>query len=310
MNRLIVFVLLTMLTAWNSHALAKKSASDPGRTRPAVVLAVFGSTAPQGMAGVEKAKAAIEAGFPGVPVRVGLTSRHAVAALKAPGALTAMSQLADEGYRDIALIPLHVSAGAEYDDLRALADGLSAIAKTGVNKPPFNRILLAGPLMGAPAGPGGRMRGNILAIRDLAQALAADAALAKEDGAVLVYAGHGNPDWRSAEFDAFQAAMAGANPGVPVLAGTMESRPGLAEVLAALKKTGKSKVILFPLLFGAGVHAADDLCGGGKDSWKSALEAAGYAVDCRMRGLGDVDAVARLIAARAGAALKQLGYKP
>jgi sirohydrochlorin cobaltochelatase len=311
--RWLAVLLLAALAAFSNEAQARGKAKD-AKARPAVVLAAFGSASPQGMAGVEKAKAAVEARFPGVPVRVGLTGRHAVASLKAPGVLTAMARLADEGYRDIALIPLHVSAGAEYDDLRALADALNAVAKTGVNKPPFNAIVLGEPLLGAPARrtakgepAGGRMRGNPAAISQMADALAEDAALAKADGAALVYAGHGNPDWRSAEFEAFQAAMAKANPGAVVLAGTLESRPGLAEVLAALKKSGKSKVILFPLLFGAGVHAADDLCGG-KDSWKSALEAAGYDVDCRMRGLGEADAVASLIAARAEKALTALGY--
>lgn len=332
MNRLVLIVLLTILTAWNSPALAGKSASESGKIRPAVVLAAFGSTSPQGMAGVEKVKAVIEARFPGVPVRVGLTGRHAVGSLKAPGALTAMAQLADEGYRGIALIPLHVSAGAEYEDLRALADALNAVAASGVNKPPFGRIVLGEPLFGAPAKDmaasasqgkkngqagakgkakgqpaAGRMRGSPASIGEMARALAADVAAAKAEGAALVYAGHGNPDWRASEFEAFQAAMAKADPGVAVLAGTLESKPGLTEILAALQKTGTRKAILFPLLFGAGVHAADDLCGG-KDSWKSALEAAGYSVDCRMRGLGDVDAVAELIAERVAIALTALGY--
>jgi sirohydrochlorin cobaltochelatase len=289
--------ILILLFALQSAALAH--APEKAKPRWAVVLAVFGSTKPEGMAGVDKVKARIEAVLPGVPVRVGLTSRHAVSALKAQGVLTAMAQLGDEGYRNILIQPLHVSAGAEYDDLRALSAALNALARTGGNKPPFAKIVLGDTVLG-------RSRsGDAVSVAETVRSLATDAQEAKATGAALVYVAHGNPKWPASEVKAFQMAMSKAYPGLVVLAGTIESKPGLDDVSAGLKKRGAKKVILYPLLFGAGVHAADDLCGKDKESWKPSLEKSGFEVDCRLRGLGELDAFADLLALRARLALEK-----
>jgi len=294
MKRLVLSFLLVLLAA--GAALAQPPKHETPRW--GIVLAAFGSTRPEGMAGVEKAKARFEAAFPGIPVRVGLTSRHAVSALKADGVLTAMARLGDEGSRRIFIQPLHVSAGAEYDDLKALASALDALARSGVNKPPFDKVVLGDTALG-------RTRsGDPEALAETARALAEDAVQAREQDAALVYGAHGNPKWPASEFEAFQTAMAKAYPGVTVLAGTLESKPGVQDVLDALGKSGRKKVILYPMLFGAGVHAADDLCGDEPGSWRSLLEKAGYGVDCRMRGLGEVDAFEDMLIARARKAME------
>ena len=299
MKRLAFPVLLLFLSL---HSLALAQGPDQARPGWAVVLAAFGSTRAEGMAGVDKVKAHLEAALPGVPVRVGLTSHNAMNALKAPSVLTVMSQLADEGYRNIVIQPLHVSAGSEYDDLRALAGALNSLAASGANKPPFAKVVLGEAALGS------SRDGNPVALAETARALAADARDAKDQGAALVYASHGNPKWPALETKAFQAAMAKAYPGVTVLAGTIESKPGLSDVLAGLKKAGvrpgAQKVILYPLLFGAGVHVEKDMCGQTADSWKTALEKDGYEVDCRMRGLGEVDAYADMVAGRARRAME------
>ncbi|MFZ5427588.1 MAG: sirohydrochlorin cobaltochelatase [Thermodesulfobacteriota bacterium] len=281
-------------------ALGAAQAHSPKTEAPrwGIVLAAFGSTHPGGMAGLEKVKARFEAAFPGLPVRVGFTSRNAVNALKVDGVLTAMARLSDEGIRRIFIQPLHVSAGAEYDDLKALARGLNAVARAGVNKPPFEEVTLGEPPLGK------SRAGDPKALEETARALAGDAALAREQGAALVYGAHGNPKWPAREFISLQAAMAKTYPGLTVLAGTLESKPGVEDVLRGLKKSGKTSVLLYPLLFGAGVHAADDLCGGEPGSWRSLLEKAGYRVDCRMRGLGEMDSFADMLVSRAREALE------
>lgn len=294
MRRLAISVFL-VLFALQSAALAHgKPAAAP---RWGIVLAAFGSTKPQGMAGVEKVKARMEAAFPGVPVKVGLTSRHAVTTLRAPGLLTAMAQLADEGCSNVFVQPLHVSAGSEYQDMAALAAALNSLNKAGIEKPPFSKVVLGETALG-------RTRaGDPKAMAATAKALSADAALARGQDAALVYGAHGNPRWPAAEIKAFQAAMAKAYPGLTVLAATMESSPGVEDVLAGLKKSGRKKVIIYPLLFGAGVHAEEDLCGPEPESWKTLFEKAGYRVDCRMRGLGESDAFTDMIVERAKAAM-------
>lgn len=47
----------------------------------------------------------------------------------------------------------------------------------------------------------------------------------------------------------------------------------------------------------AGDHANQDMAGEKEDSWKSRLERAGYQVECRIRGLGEVEAIRKLYVA-------------
>ena len=69
-----------------------------------------------------------------------------------------------------------------------------------------------------------------------------------------------------------------------------------------LKKHGVRKVTLAPFMIVAGDHAQNDLAGDEEGSWKSILEADGYAVKTDLRGLGDMDAVRELFTAHALAA--------
>ena len=55
-------------------------------------------------------------------------------------------------------------------------------------------------------------------------------------------------------------------------------------------RTGK-KVILTPFMIVAGDHARNDMSGDDEDSWKNQFLAAGYDVECRMKGLGEYPAI-------------------
>ena len=56
-------------------------------------------------------------------------------------------------------------------------------------------------------------------------------------------------------------------------------------------------LVLQPLMVVAGDHANQDMAGEEEDSWKSRLERAGYQVECRIRGLGEVEAIRKLYVA-------------
>ena len=74
--------------------------------------------------------------------------------------------------------------------------------------------------------------------------------------------------------------------------GTVEAQPDLQ---AVIEKLGEQKhyqrAVLQPLMVVAGDHANQDMAGEEEDSWKSRLERAGYQVECRIRGLGEVEAI-------------------
>ena len=74
-----------------------------------------------------------------------------------------------------------------------------------------------------------------------------------------------------------------------VLVGTVEGWPAFGDVLAQLK--GGKTVHLVPLMLVAGDHALNDMAGADPDSWKSRLEAEGFAVRASLRGLGVMPAV-------------------
>ena len=57
------------------------------------------------------------------------------------------------------------------------------------------------------------------------------------------------------------------------------------------KRTGSKKVILAPFMIVAGDHARNDMSGDDEDSWKNQFRAAGYDVECRMKGLGEYPAI-------------------
>jgi sirohydrochlorin cobaltochelatase len=66
-------------------------------------------------------------------------------------------------------------------------------------------------------------------------------------------------------------------------------------VLARLKASKAKNVRLAPAMLVAGDHAHNDLAGDEPDSWKSALEQAGYKVTPVLSGLGQNKAVQNLL---------------
>ncbi len=282
--------------------LAFAHTKEAPKQKQAIVLAAFGSSQPEAAAAIDAVRARLEAAFPALPVRLALTSRHAravQAAQKPVSPLTALGQLSDQGYNDILVLPLFVSAGEEYQDLKILVQTLDALHKTQMNKKPFLRIRLERTLLGD------LPEGSPADMAEAAKALAGDAAQARERGAALVYAAHGNGKRQAQEVVNFQAALRKAYPGQTIAVATLESKPGIGEVLKTLAGAKARKVLLLPLLMTSGVHVAQDVCGVEKDSWRAGLEAAGYAVECQARGLGEVDAVAELFVRRARLALEK-----
>ena len=67
------------------------------------------------------------------------------------------------------------------------------------------------------------------------------------------------------------------------------------DVYAALdyrfKDLGFSNIHLAPFMIVAGDHARNDMSGDDEDSWKNQFRAAGYDVECRMKGLGEYPAI-------------------
>ena len=183
----------------------------------------------------------------------------------------ALKELAALGYdRDI-LQPTHFLYGIEYDNLRACAQECESL---------FPRLTLGLPLL---AGSG--------ELCGLAHILETE--YPPEDGLAFVFMGHGTPHFSNLVYPALQAVFFFFWR-KECFVGTVEGWPGFPEVLEQLRRQDRRQVHLVPLMLVVGDHAMHDMAGSGDSSWKSRLEAEGYAVTCTMQGLGMLPAVQEL----------------
>ena len=81
---------------------------------------------------------------------------------------------------------------------------------------------------------------------------------------------------------------------LPAAVALLASAPATDAELEQLRRQDRRQVHLVPLMLVAGDHAMHDMAGSGDSSWKSRLEAEGYAVTCTMQGLGMLPAVQEL----------------
>ena len=65
-------------------------------------------------------------------------------------------------------------------------------------------------------------------------------------------------------------------------------------VMKRLKRQEIKKVYLAPFMIVAGDHARNDLAGEEEDSWKNQFEAAGYPVECHLKGLGEYPGIRKI----------------
>lgn len=106
----------------------------------------------------------------------------------------------------------------------------------------------------------------------------------------LVFMGHGTTHYVNsvyAALDYMLKDMGYSN----IFMGTVEAYPDLNTLIRQVAKTNAKRVHLAPFMLVAGDHANNDMAGNKKDSWKSLFEAAGYAVICHLKGLGEYEGI-------------------
>ena len=159
--------------------------------------------------------------------------------------------------------PTHLTPGDEYDKLCRIAAGYADR---------FDRMRVARPLIASPE--------DLLAVANVVLAHYPP----RVDRALLLM-GHGSGHIANMIYPALQTAFRLLGAG-SVYVGTVEGWPGIEDCLAQLRESGPRTVDLAPLMLVAGDHAMNDMAGDEPDSWKSLLEAEGFAVCCHLEGLG------------------------
>ncbi len=287
--------------------MPRPSAAESSPRRPAVVLAAFGTTAPEAMAGIRHVEERIRDAFPDGDVRLAFTSAvvrdkwrdrgrdeafraahpglDALYDLKSP--LTTLALIQEAGPRPVFVQSLHITNGSEFDDLRNLVDRLAGLATHRGVKKPFPHLALGDSALGA--GEPGDLDRAARALEPLVRE-------ARKIDAALVLMGHGNEHLAIRSYRDLGNVLRERYG--PVFLGLVEGEPGYEHVVAEARKARTWKLLLAPFMLVAGDHALNDLAGEDEDSWASRFRAEGFAVAARLQGLGELDAWADLYVER------------
>lgn len=225
--------------------------------KKAIIAVSFGTTHEDAVRGaIEPVERTLAEAFEGWTVCRAWTSRMIARKLRERGTPVenereAIERLKAEGYERIALASTHIIGGREYDKLKDAADGLPVSA----------------PLLDTDD--------------DLNWMAALLGRIADEEGRTLLVMGHGTEH----AADETYARLRGVLPANVRLA-CVEGSHGLDELMPELDAMADKRLTLMPLMLVAGDHAKNDLAGDDEDSWKSRLQARGFDVRARLRGLG------------------------
>ncbi|MBR1497695.1 MAG: sirohydrochlorin cobaltochelatase [Oscillospiraceae bacterium] len=185
----------------------------------------------------------------------------------------ALDRAVANGVKELVVQPTHLMNGLEYNDI------IEEVARYADS---FESIRIGHQLLDTDTD---------FAIVALAIALPL---IEEDDGeTAFVFMGHGT----EAESNAVYARMQGMfdeGEGNNVFIGTVEAKPGVDDVLAAVQAGSYKRVRLQPLMVVAGDHANNDMAGDEPDSWKSIFTKAGYEVECVLEGLGSNEIIQSL----------------
>jgi sirohydrochlorin cobaltochelatase len=266
---------LALMLLWRCPAPAAQTES-----KEAILLVAFGTSVQKALIAYANVEKQVLADFPDKEIRWAWTAHTLLKSNpKAPrlSVQEALAKLATEGVRKVSILSLHVIPGIEYSNLKQTVRAFEGLPK-GIQE-----IKLSHPLLH-----------NADSLSKVAQALIQNAPQKRKPDEALVFVGHGTSHAAGVYYPALQYYLHVLDKNAFI--GTLdfgkgmkhaEGSPGLEDVLNALKANGIRKVWLAPLMTVAGEHAANDLFGPEKNSWKQIFTANGMQVETIGKGLGE-----------------------
>lgn len=202
--------------------------------------------------------------FREIPVERAFTSRIIISRLKKRDGLDiftekeAVEKYRKDGIEDIYIQPLHIISGHEYEKISSIE----------------------GVTVGAP-----------LLTSDEDYKKAVEAVNSKDlDGDVLIFMGHGTNHEADVSYERLEREY--RDQGYEnVFVATVEGERTIEDVLVEMEEKNYKKIILQPFMLVAGDHATNDMASDEDDSWKTILEAKGYEVETRLKGLGEYQGI-------------------
>ncbi len=208
----------------------------------------------------------------------------------------ALERAVANGVKTLVIQPTHLMHGAEYDELKEVADRYAD---------KFEKIVIAEPLLGEVGADASVINEDKQAVAVALTAAAVKEAgfqtldAAADAGTAFVFMGHGTAHTAKVTYSQMQSQMNELGY-KNVFIGTVEGEPedtACEAVIEAVAAAGYKNVVLRPLMVVAGDHANNDMADPeDAESWVSMFTASGKFenVDCQIAGLGrlaDVQAI-------------------
>jgi sirohydrochlorin cobaltochelatase len=259
--------------------------------KPAIVLAAFG-TSTEAFETYHHFEEKVKERFPDYEIRWAFTSQKIRLKLaqdkgqKLNDLPTTLQELRAAGYTQVAIQSLHIVPGEEWEKKVVLES----------RKIPGLKVTLGKPLLSS-------KKDQEQVLQAIAQTFPKDL----KDTAVVLVA-HGSPSAEgTATYLAFNRLLRSHYPNQNVFLGTVEGKPTRKQVMAAVKKSNASSVVLLPFLFVAGEHVAKDILGDDPESWKSELlKQKAYHIEGITKGLGYQDGIINIYLDHLAQALKAM----
>ena len=183
----------------------------------------------------------------------------------------AMARIARDGFAQVIVQPTLLIPGEEYDKLCAAIEASAGNMKVCIGKP----LLCGEPDLDA-------------IIRVLQEAYPVDG------DTILLLMGHGTEHSANDIYIRLTEKIRK----LPMRLCTVEGTPSFDDAIEELTALPQRKIRLAPMLFVAGDHAKNDMAGDDPDSLRSMLEEKGFAVECTIQGLGEIDAIRQMYVQR------------
>ena len=237
--------------------------------KKAILAVSYGTTYPNALrSSVEAVEKAFQESFPEYTVCRAFTGKKTMEMLEknqihVDSVEQALEKLAADGYDEVIIQPTHIIGGSEFETV-------CSTAKAYKNR--FLTVKIGVPLLQSTED-----------IETLCRFFA-ERYLNLADAVVLM--GHGSDHHANKLYTDFGDACRRLGYDNLFIA-TLEAKPSIYDIIPQLKDGGYKKIIITPLLFVAGGHACKDMAEDGESSWKSRLEAEGFAVNAIVKGLGE-----------------------
>ena len=260
-----------------------------------ILLIAFGTSIPEAQQAYNHIAEKVQAAFPGMEVRWGITSamvrrKLAKAGQQLDSPASALARMADDGFTHVAVQSLHVIPGAEYHDLLRTVHALQGLPKGLV------RVTVGDPLLCT--------HPDMLKTTD---ALVAWAAFFRKSDEAVLFMGHGTHHPSNIYYPGLQYYLQQRD--TLLFIGTVEGYPELEDVKQKLIDRQVKTAWLVPLMTVAGDHALNDMTGEDDQSWENILNQSGITTRPLLKGLGQVDALVDIWVEHLRAAVNQLGVQ-